>query len=58
VLWIIKRKAYSGPKFDVIMGEVLPVAEATVVEEQESTKSNDASSLSKSKDDGSPSRFE
>jgi choline transport protein len=58
VLWIIKRKAYSGPKFDVIMGEVLPVAEATVVEEQESTKSNDASLLSKSKDDGSPSRFE
>ncbi|KAE9572125.1 Choline transport protein [Colletotrichum fructicola] len=28
-LWFVKRKAYNGPKFDLILGEDLPVANST-----------------------------
>jgi hypothetical protein len=34
-LWFGKRKDYSGPQFDVIMGTNLPETETTTIEEKD-----------------------
>jgi choline transport protein len=46
ILWFFKRHSYSGPRFDVIMGE-LPTAEPEAMVESPEAKLDDLASFSK-----------
>jgi hypothetical protein len=47
-LWILKRKAYSGPQFDIIMGTNLPRVETTAGENEKDVQHSDKSNVSAS----------
>ncbi|KAL2882639.1 hypothetical protein SGCOL_001842 [Colletotrichum sp. CLE4] len=44
-LWVIKRKTYNGPRFELILGEELPTVNP--IEDQDSAKGIAVSPLNK-----------